>query len=88
MPSGSFQVTVKLVGQEDNKEIPGAGHAVFAKCGSGGVAMSNHLIIAEISSYLDDRELESWYESFGKFIKVHLLSQFWEKTTPFLKFRA
>ena len=67
MPSGSFQVTLKLVGQEDNKEIPGAGHAVFAKCGSGGVAISNHLIIADITSYLEDRELEHWYESFRNF---------------------
>ncbi len=58
---------MKLVRQEDGKEIIDAGHAVFAKYGSGGVAMSNHIIITEISSYLDDREVESWYESFWNF---------------------
>ena len=70
MPSGSSQVTMKLLLKEDGKEIMDEGHAVFAKCGSGGVAMSNHIIIAEISSYLDDRELESWYEAFRNFTHI------------------
>ena len=61
---------MKLLLKEDGKEIMDEGHAVFAKCGSGGVAMSNHIIIAEISSYLEDRELESWYEAFWNFTHI------------------
>lgn len=56
---------MKQVGRDD--EIPDESYAVFSKCGSGGVALFNNIIIWEISSYLGDREIESWYESFGKF---------------------
>ena len=55
-------------GKEDGKEIPNdEEQAVFSKFGSGGVALSNHLVIENISSYLSDRDLDHWYESFGTF---------------------
>ena len=61
------RVTFKLVRQEDGKEIPNEEQAVFTKYGSGGVALSNHLVIENISNYLSDRDLDRWYQTFETF---------------------
>ena len=59
---------------------------IFGQKGSGGQALRNHIIMEEVSSYLDDEDLVRWYDSSMIFKRIieQMDESCWKKRTQLL----
>ena len=70
--------------QEDS--VKNEGEVIFGQKGPGGLALRNHIIMEEVSSYLDDEDLVRWYDSSMIFKRIieQMDESCWKKRTRLL----
>lgn len=75
---------VKNPDQEDS--VNNEAEVIFGQNGPGGLALGNHIIMEEVSSYLDNEDLVRWYDSSKIFKRIieQMDESCWKKRTQLL----